>query len=303
MKSLNEVMSKTLEERRLFQKWTRQEERLTSLLNEKEEHSRKLLGSLDPQLLQTINLKTLSAMEMLDQADAPADAAVVLRLLQSQEVLRSTEEVKHEYSMYAHHKSRIQENLGDYDEMLEMKNALIQDAETVWSEALYEAAGKEIHALGLQQEAAEAAEAGEDAYYATEDVLKSISRAADTAMNLPDKHPLVAYLRETNADDTKERLHRLERLIRQFENELADISLHPACPDFSSDSKIKSESLFDEIMSEWIFERNLQQSVDKLTRLQEHVSDTVNEIKEYMQTLEQTRRELSEARIKLLSRA
>ncbi|PRO66911.1 hypothetical protein [Alkalicoccus urumqiensis] len=311
MRSLNEQLTEVLEKKRLYKKWTAHVELLNSQIQEKETKAEDIKSKLEAygEELEDLHNFTFAAVissikrEKYEKTEGLKESIASAKL-QYQDVLRTYEELKQERVMYEEHLETLGDPHGEYDLLLKEKERLILDESSIWSEKLYTAAEKEIDKIGMLQELNEAVDAGEDVYYSLEEVSKALDNASSwSTVDMIGGGMVTTYMKHSRLDEAKEALHRSERLLRQFYDELHDIEPYSTLSFSIGEVLTAADYFFDGIIVDWIVHDKIRTAQDRTSELQAWVSEVVNELKDTRTSVRGEMEEAAAERIRLIQEA
>lgn len=308
MRSLNEEITEILEKRRLWSKWNEHTERLSELIAKKQIKAANLQKSITAESHSFDELQTMSVLKIIstvvednEQKLSESQAEIAGAKLAYQEAVLSLSELEKERKMYADHRDNLGDVQKEYEELLVRKNKLVDDDSTLWTEELFEITGREIVLMGGEQELTDAIDAGEHVYYSLADTLKSLDKASNwSVLDLLDKGMVTNFMNHSQLDNAKNSLHRTHRRIRQFQDELIDVDQHDYAQINISEFLTAADNFFEEIIVAWLIYNRLREVTEKITSLQDDVSDYVNFLKVRRNEMKEERIKLSENRVKLL---
>ncbi|MFC4735793.1 hypothetical protein ACFO4L_04260 [Bacillus daqingensis] len=294
MQSLNEKIMDVLEKRRVYDKWLKH----TLLLYEKNHYVQLRQQAVEPR-----QETSFSLYEAGSTADEHAEGEQLYSRYTDAHIKELQKELMAEYTMYKEHLKQVETVEAEEEQLAVMKESLIEDKESFWSDKLYEAAASEVRTMGAIQNLREAVDAGEQAYYSLEEVMKAFDKQADwtpAADYLEGAVPI--FLKGIHVGNVLRALHRADRHLRQFRDEIESL------PDYGSDVDPsvfhdQNEDVFEIVLRMWLLEKDPSNASLLPAELQDLVSTSVNRLKTDLRQKEQEKQTLSEKRIQLLKEA
>ncbi|NJP37311.1 hypothetical protein [Alkalicoccus luteus] len=294
MQSLNEKMMEVLEKRRVYDKWLKH----TLLLYEKNHKVQ-----LRQQTAELLEGESFNLYEAGSSADQNSNGDQLFSRYTEAHLRELQKELMAEYTMYKDHLQQVETVESEEEQLAVMKESLIEDQQSFWSNELYEAAAKEIKTMGAIQNLTEAVDAGEQAYYSLEEVMKAFDKQADwtpAADYLEGAVP--SFLKGIHVGNVLRAVHRADRHLRQFRDEIENLADHSADVD-PSVFHDQDEDVFEMILRMWLLEKDPSNASLLPAELQDLVSSTVNRLKTDLMEKEKQKLKLSEERIRLLKEA
>ncbi|SDN34259.1 hypothetical protein [Alkalicoccus daliensis] len=311
MKSLNEEIAETLDKKRLWNKWNEHVLRLSEQIAKKQIKASQLSKLIESHNHSLEDIHTMSVLKLIStvlkkeqEGFSQEQEEITGAKLKYQEAVTALNELEKEKKMYEEHRDSLGEVHQASENLLYRKKQLIEDENTVWSEKLYEITSREIELLGGEQELSEAVDAGEHVYYSLEDSLKALDKASNwSVMDLIDRGMVTTYMKHSQLDNAKDSLHRAERRLRQFQDELIDVEQHEYIQLDIGDFLSEADTFFDDIILSWLIHNRVREVSDKISSIQEAVSEFVNLLKEKRTDIKKQRIRLSEERVNILRNA
>lgn len=308
MKSLNEEITEVIEKKRLFVKWNDHSSRLSEQIAKKQIKALELKKKLESKNESVDGILNMSVSYLMTKAAGEngeklshEQKETVAAKLQYQEAVLSLQELNREKEMYDEHLKQLGDTAAAFDSLEKRKEQMIQDENTVWSEKLYEVTVQEVELMGAMQELSDAVDAGEHAYYSLQETLKALDKASNWAADEALSGGMVtSYIKHSSLDDAKASIHKTERRIRQFQDELIDIEQHENEDLHIGDFLSAADYFFDELILDWIVDNKLMEATSNVILIQEEVSSFVNVLKEKSMRFEEKRTHASEERIRII---
>lgn len=311
MKSLNEQITEVLERKRLFTKWNEHSTRLAGEVAKKQIKAMELKKKLENLNENIEGLHTMSVVKIMtltregNQGDlTPHQKAAASAKLQYQEAVNSLNELEREKNLYDEHLLQLGDVASEYELLLQRKTEMINDENNFWSEKLYEVTASEIEVMGAMQELSDAIDAGEHAYYSLQDTLKALEKASNwSTADMPGGGLVTSFMQNSHLDDAKASLHRTERRIRQFQDELIDIEQHENADLHIGNFFKITDYFYDELIVDWVVHSKISKATKTVIKVQEEVSEFVNVLKEKSVEFERKRAALSRERIDIIQKS
>ncbi|PYZ95114.1 hypothetical protein CR194_06260 [Salipaludibacillus keqinensis] len=311
MKSLNEEIVEMKEKMRREKKWKEHTERLHTQVNSKEKKvlhlEEKLIAEKeDVEKLQGFSLSNVLATIAGNKQEKlnTYEKEVIIAKLQYQEAYKMLEELQQELADYESHITSLGDMAKDYNSLLERKEQLIHDSESIWSEELYDITDKEAELLGAVQEFDEAIEAGTIAKRALNEAGTSFDRAKGwSTFDIFGGGLITTAVKHSHLDSAKKTVHTAEKRLRQFQDELIDIQNHMKVDLEIGELLTFADYFFDGIIVNWMVHDKISQAASQIEETNQLVSQTLDQLQSDQKEMNHKLRELSLKRIKLIEKA
>lgn len=311
MKSLNEDLMEIKDQLRRQLKWKEQAERLQTQINNKKEITSILAEKLADEKEDIESLRNLSIANIFSTIAGNKqekllahEKEVIEAKLKYQEAYKVLSELKEEQQEYL---LKIKE-LGDlnsiYSKMLDRKEKLIHDEQSIWSQALFDLTEAEVDVLGGLQEYEEAIEAGGIAQLALGDAKTSFEKAKGwSTFDMFGGGVISTSMKHSHLDTAKNTVHEAEKRLRQFQDELLDIQNHMKIDLNMSELLTFADYFFDGIVIDWMVHNKITQAMTQIEETFDLVTRTLKKLEEEQILLREKIDELSLERIKLIEQA
>ena len=282
---------------KFFQEEVEKKERLQLQLSKEKEDVAKLESFSLTNIFYTIIGRKLEKLDKEQQE-------VLAAKLKYQEALETIEDVRKEIEEYKDKLLNVRDAEQDYDWLMEEKERLIHDTDSLWSEELFKIAEKEADATSQLKEYQEAIRAGEEAKRALAKALQSLDSAKGwSTFDMLGGGMITTAIKHSRLDDARETIHQAQNSLRHFQEELLDIDNH-----FHSQLQFGgmltfADYFFDGIVVDWIVHGKITDCYRQTTETKEAVIRVLRQLSEQSKALEGEIIVLQQQRMALLESA
>ncbi len=283
---LNERLIEVKEKMRLKTKYEDHIDRLYSYIKKEEQNRYKLRSQLEKEKEDVTRLETFTLTNIfytitgrkLAKVDKEQQEVLAAKLKYSEsvETLRDMEQEMVEFQKKLFSVSRVNE---EYQQVLQEKEGLIHDEESIWSEKLYDIAEKEANLTGALKEYGEAIAAGRQAVNTLNMALSSLQAAKNwSTVDMFGGGLITTAMKHSNFDDAKHYIHSAQSKLRQFQEELLDIKTHYEANVEIGGMLTFVDYFFDSFIVDWIVHGKINESYSQTQSTLGSVTKVLNDI-------------------------
>lgn len=292
-------------------KWTEHAERLHDQMAEKQKIVTHLAIILEEEKEDVEQLKSFSLANIFSTIAGnkqeklmKREKEVIEAKLKYQEAYKVLHEMEDEKQGYLQKINQLGDVDAQYKAILDRKEQLIHDKESIWSEELFKLTEAEAEIVGGLQEYQEAIEAGTIARQALDEAVQSFDKAKNwSTFDLFGGGLITTAIKHSHLDDAKKTVHDAEKRLRQFQDELFDIENHMKVDLDISELLTFADYFFDGIVVDWMVHNKIHQAMSQIEETFELVKITLQTLEQEQITLKEKLDTLSLDRIKLIEQA
>ncbi|WP_404328365.1 hypothetical protein [Mesobacillus maritimus] len=261
----------------------KQEELKRQLLKEEEDIER-LEGFSFTNIFYTITGRKLEKLDKEQQE-------VLAAKLKFTEALETVEDLRKEIQAYKDKLLYVDDVAQKYKEILSTKERLILDTKSIWNEELYDLTEQEAGLSSNLKEYQEAIEAGEEGLVTLNEAIQSLESAKGwSTFDMFGGGLISTAVKHSHMDEAKGHIHRVQKQLRYFQDELLDIENHYKT-NLEVDGLLTfADYFFDGLIFDWFVHGQISDCYDQVMKTKKDVSEMVKKLKEQKDSL---RRELS----------
>ncbi|MGM0904869.1 MAG: hypothetical protein ACQEXB_27965 [Bacillota bacterium] len=261
----------------------KQEELKRQLLKEEEDIER-LEGFSFTNIFYTITGRKLEKLDKEQQE-------VLAAKLKFTEALETVEDLRKEIQAYKDKLRCVDDVAQKYKEILSTKERLIHDTKSIWSEELYDLTEQEAGLSSNLKEYQEAIEAGEEGLVTLNEAIQSLESAKGwSTFDMFGGGLISTAVKHSHMDEAKGHIHRVQKQLRYFQDELLDIENHYKT-NLEVDGLLTfADYFFDGLIFDWFVHGQISDCYDQVMKTKNDVSEMVKKLKEQKDSLS---RELS----------
>lgn len=268
---LNKELQEVKEQLWLKRKWGEHLERSSKLLKEEQLKQTRLQQQLlkekkDVERLEGISIANLFAtlsgrkLEKVDQEQQELLAAE----LKYQEAAETVNDLLEEMTDLEGKLKSVQDAQDKYDQLLSKKEAYIHSEDSVLSHQLYALLDSESDLHATLKEYAEAINAGSRAVALLKRALDSLDQAKDwSTWDMFGGGAISTAIKHSHIDDSKNEIHKAQRALRHFHEELKDITNYVDNQIELSGLLTFADFFFDGFVVDWFVHGKIQDSYDQ----------------------------------------
>ncbi|MET1249300.1 hypothetical protein ABWW58_10965 [Sporolactobacillus sp. STCC-11] len=236
----------------------------------------------------------------LEKIDKEKQEAITAEL-KYQEACRAAEDMKKELAELQNRLLSVQNADQEYTEWMKRKERLIHDAQSPLSEELYALMDEEADLRANLKEYGEAFTAGAQARNALERALKSLGSAEGWSnWDMFGGGFLSTAIKHEKMDDAHGDIHEAQQALRQFQNELSDIT-DAALTDLENDQLLNfADYFFDNIVTDWMVHSKIQNSESQTRKILQQTNELLGKLDEEITELKQQRDAVAQKRVALI---
>ncbi|MCP4728260.1 MAG: hypothetical protein GY863_24705 [bacterium] len=208
--------------------------------------------------------------------------------------------------------ARLKSQLSELDGIeTELKNVITEKENLIAGEGglhlkkLTENAEKTADAESLAKELAEAVSAGKDVLAEAGNVVKSLKSAKGWGtFDLLGGGIIATAVKHSKMDKAKESANRIQELLLRFNRELKDVDVHGAGMTVDVSSFLTfADYFFDNLITDWIVQSRIKNSLDSALDLNQRVTDIVSSLEKQLKTVGGEIKNLSDEHKKIIIEA
>ncbi|SEN94512.1 hypothetical protein SAMN05192533_12921 [Mesobacillus persicus] len=274
----------------------KQEDFKRQLLQEEEDVER-LEGFTLTNIFYTITGRKLEKLDKEQQE-------VLAVKLKYKEALETIEDVEKEIQAYKEQLGHVADAEYKYKEILKTKEQLIHDTKSIWSEELYVLTELEAELSSNLKEYQEAIEAGEKSLVTLNDAIQSLDSAKGwSTFDMFGGGLISTAVKHSHMDEAKGHIHRVQKQLRYFQDELLDIENHYKT-NLEVDGLLTfADYFFDGLIFDWFVHGQITDCYEQVMKTKNDVSEMVTKLKEQNEDLSKELLNIKEERKKLLESA
>ena len=305
---LNDRLIEVKEKMRLKTKYEDHIERLNTYIKKEEQNRYKLRTQLEKEKEDVTRLETFTLtnifytitgrkLEKLDK-EQQEDLAAKLKYSESVQTIRDMEQEMAEFQKKLFSVSRA--NV-EYQQVLQEKERLIHDNNSIWSEKLYEIAEKEANLTGALKEYGEAIAAGRQAINTLNSAISSLQSAKNwSTVDMIGGGLITTAMKHSNFDDAKHYIHSAQSKLRQFQDELLDIKTHYEANVEIGGMLTFADYFFDGFIVDWMVHGKINESYSQTQSTLVSVTRVLNDITNQKDRLENELQSIKQERLNIV---
>ncbi|MCO7127205.1 hypothetical protein NIE88_15655 [Sporolactobacillus shoreicorticis] len=267
---------------------------LKSMLHKEQKDVDRIESFSIPAILYSIIGRKLEKIDKEKQEAAAAE-------LKYQEALRTTEDIKKELTELQSRLTSVEHADARYAAWMREKERLIHDAQSPLSEELYALMDQEADLRASLKEYGEAFTAGTQARDALERALKSLGSAESWSnSDLFGGGFISTAMKHGKMDDARGDIHEAQQVLRQFQNELSDVT-DIALSNLENDQLLNfADYFFDNIVTDWMVHSKIQNSETQTRKMLHQTNELLSKLDEKITELKQMRDTVAQKRMTLI---
>lgn len=236
-------------------------------------------------------------LEKIDKEKQEALAAE----LKYQEACRTAEDMKKELAELESQLASVRNADECYSEWMQRKEQLIHDAQSPLGEELYALMDHEAELRASIKEYGEAIFAGNQARNALERALKSLGSAEGWSnWDMFGGGFISTAIKHEKMDDAHGDIHEAQQALRQFQNELSDIT-DTALTDLENNQLLNfADYFFDNIVTDWMVHSKIQNSESQTRKVLQQTNSLLSTLDAQITDLKQQRDMTEQKRVTLI---
>jgi hypothetical protein len=236
----------------------------------------------------------------LEKIDKEKREAITAEL-RYQEACRTAEDMKRELAELQNQLASVQNADRDYEEWMQEKERLIHDSQSPLGKELYALMDQEADLHANLKEYGEAFTAGAQARDALERALKSLGSAEGWSnWDMVGGGFLSTAIKHEKMDDAHGDIHEAQQALRQFQNELSDIT-DAALTNLENDQLLTfADYFFDNIVTDWMVHSKIQNSEAQTRKILKQTNELLGKLDEEITELKLKRDTVAQKRVALI---
>jgi len=236
----------------------------------------------------------------LEKIDKEKQEAVAAEL-KYQEACRTSEDMKKEMAELESQLASVRNADERYSEWMQRKEQLIHDAQSPLGKELYKLMDHEAELRANLKEYGEAFTAGAQARNALERALKSLGSAEGWSnWDMFGGGFISTAIKHEKMDDAHGDIHEAQQALRQFQNELSDIT-DTALTDLENDQLLNfADYFFDNIVTDWMVHSKIQNSESQTRKVLQQTNSLLSTLDAQITDLKQQRDMIEQKRVTLI---
>jgi DNA repair exonuclease SbcCD ATPase subunit len=236
----------------------------------------------------------------LEKIDKEKREAITAEL-RYQEACRTAEDMKRELAELQNQLASVQNADRDYAEWMREKERLIHDSQSPLGKELYALMDQEADLRANLKEYGEAFTAGAQARDALERALKSLDSAEGWSnWDMVGGGFISTAIKHEKMDDAHGDIHEAQQALRQFQNELSDIT-DTALTDLENDQLLTfADYFFDNIVTDWMVHSKIQNSENQTRKILQQTNELLGKLDEEITELKLKRDTVAQKRVALI---